>query len=234
MSTKKMLLPVALALAVFGSLEASAQSSGGYATSTPGAVWKSPYGLCWRSSFWTREMATAECDPDLVPKPAAAPAPAPTPAPAAPPPPPQAQAPVAPPPPPKPAAPAKPAALTLGANELFGFGQATLTPAGRKKLDTEVVERSKREYSEVRSINVNGHTDRLGSALYNQQLSERRADAVRGYLVSRGFDRSKIETYGYGKTMPAKSCPDQKSRPALIECLAPNRRVEIEINGTRR
>src|SRR2546421_168453 len=99
MSTKKMLLPVALAVAVFGSLEASAQSSGGYATSTPGAV-KNPYGLCWRSSFWTREMATAECDPDLVPKPAAAPAPAPTPAPPAPPPPPQTHAPVAPPPPP--------------------------------------------------------------------------------------------------------------------------------------
>ena len=54
------------------------------------------------------------------------------------------------------------------------------------------------------------------------------------FFLSRGFDRSKIETYGYGKTMPAKSCPDQKSRPALIECLAPNRRVEIEIAGTRR
>ena len=57
---------------------------------------------------------------------------------------------------------------------------------------------------------------------------------MRNYLVSRGFDGSKIETYGYGKTMPVKSCPDQKNRKAVIECLTPNRRVEIEVQGTRR
>src|SRR5207247_1823846 len=60
------------------------------------------------------------------------------------------------------------------------------------------------------------------------------AEAARNYLVSRGCDGSKIETYGYGKTMPVKSCPNQKNRKAVIECLTPNRRVEIEVQATRR
>lgn len=142
-------------------------------------------------------------------------------------------APVAP-PPPKPAAAPKPAALTLGASELFGFNQATLTPQGRKKIDAEVIERSRREYADIKVINVNGHTDRLGSADFNQKLSQRRADAVKSYLVTKGFEPSKIESYGFGKTMPVKSCPSVKERKALIECLSPNRRVEIEIQGTKR
>jgi OOP family OmpA-OmpF porin len=129
-------------------------------------------------------------------------------------------------------APPKPT-LTIGAAELFGFNQATLAPAGRAKLDKEVIERSRNDYADIRSININGHTDRLGAADYNQKLSERRANAVRAYLVSRGMDGSKIVSHGYGKTMPVKSCRDQ-NRKALIACLAPNRRVEIEINGTRR
>ncbi len=136
-------------------------------------------------------------------------------------------------PPPKPA-PLKPVPLTLGAAELFAFDRATLTAAGRAKLEKEVVDRVKQDYSDLRVININGHTDRLGGAQYNQRLSERRAEAVRNYLVSRGFDGSKIETYGYGKTMPVKSCPDQKNRKAVIECLTPNRRVDIEVQGTRR
>jgi OOP family OmpA-OmpF porin len=138
------------------------------------------------------------------------------------------------PPAPKPAAAPKPGALTLGASELFGFNQATLTPQGRKKLDSEVIERSRREYSDIKVINVNGHTDRIGPAEANQKLSQRRADAVKAYLVAKGFDPAKIDTYGFGKTMPVKSCPAVKERKALIECLAPNRRVEIEIQGTKR
>lgn len=240
MRTKVFVLAAALSLPG----AAMAQASQGYATGPGGAVWKTPYGLCWRTTSWTPAMATADCDPDLVRKPVAAPPPPPpppAPAPVAPAPAPKpAPLPIAPAPEPKPApAPApkpapKPATLTIGAAELFGFNQATLTPAGRAKLDAEVVERAKNEYSEIRVININGHTDRLGTAQYNQRLSERRAEAVRAHLVSRGMDNSKIETFGYGKTMPVKACPDQKNRKALIECLAPNRRVEIEINGTRR
>ena len=82
-------------------------------------------------------------------------------------------------------------------------------------------------------IIVNGHADRLGSPQYNQQLSEKRAEAVRAYLVSKGVDASGIETLGFGKTLPVKSCPDQE-RKALIECLAPNRRVVVEVQGMPR
>jgi OOP family OmpA-OmpF porin len=228
-------------LAVLGLPGASlAQPVEGYATGPAAAVWRSGYGLCWRTTAWTAASARADCDADLVRKPAAAapPAPALRPAPpaapiAAPPPPPVAPvAKAAPAPAPKPA-PARPAPLTIGAAELFGFNQATLTPAGRAKLDKEVIQRAGKEYADIRSVTVNGHTDRLGSQPYNQKLSERRAEAVRAYLVSRGVDASKVKSQGHGMTMPVKAC-DQKDRKALIACLAPNRRVEIEINGTKR
>jgi OOP family OmpA-OmpF porin len=168
--------------------------------------------------------------------------PAPKPAPAAPPPPPPApKAQPAPPPPvakaepkpePKPA-PKKPAVTNLSSTELFEFDKAVLTEEARKKLDAEVIAKL-RDLRDVRYILVNGHADRLGSAQYNQQLSERRAAAVRAYLVSKGVDASKVETLGFGKTLPVKSCPDQKDRKGLIECLSPNRRVVVEVQGTPR
>ena len=167
--------------------------------------------------------------------------PAPTPAPppvAKPAPQPQPQAVPAPPPPqvakpePKPEPPKKPAVLNLASTELFEFNKAVLTPEARKKLDEEVIAKL-RDLREVRYINVGGHADRLGSPQYNQKLSEQRAEAVRAYLVSKGVDASKVETLGFGKTLPVKSCP-QQSRKELIECLAPNRRVVVEVQGTPR
>jgi OOP family OmpA-OmpF porin len=184
-------------------------------------VWKNATGLCWRAAHWTPAMAIAECDPDLMPKapaprPAAAPAPAPTRAPA---------------PAPKPTA--KPAAaktLVITSTELFDFDKSVLTSAAKAKIDKEVIARLK-EFATIQFVNVNGHTDRLGSPQYNQKLSERRAESIRAYLVSKGTDAAKIETYGFGKTMPVKSCPDQKDRKALIACLQPNRRVVVEVKG---
>jgi OOP family OmpA-OmpF porin len=172
-----------------------------------------------------------------APKPAAAPPPPPAPAPApvvkpAPPPPAPAPAPMAK-PEPKPEPPKKPAVVNLASTELFEFNQAVLTPEARSKLDNEVVAKL-RDLREVRFIIVNGHADRLGSAQYNQKLSEQRAEAVRAYLVSKGVDASKVETLGFGKTLPVKSCPDQKDRAKLIACLAENRRVVVEIQGTPR
>jgi OOP family OmpA-OmpF porin len=167
-------------------------------------------------------------------KPAPAPAPAPAsvaqpkPVPAPPPPP----APVAK-PQPKPEPPKKPAVVNLSSTELFDFDKAVVKPEARAKLDSEIVAKL-RDLKEIRYINVNGHADRLGSAQYNQKLSERRADAVRAYLVSKGVDAGKVETFGFGKTLPVKSCPDQKSRKELIECLSPNRRVVVEVQGTPR
>jgi OOP family OmpA-OmpF porin len=133
----------------------------------------------------------------------------------------------------RPAAPAKPAVVNLASTELFEFNKATLTKEARVKLDAEVIAKI-RDLGTIRYINVNGHADRLGSAPYNQKLSERRANAVRAYLVSKGADAAKVETFGFGKTMPVKACPDQKDRKGLIECLAPNRRVAVEIQGSPR
>ena len=129
--------------------------------------------------------------------------------------------------------PKKPAIVSLASRELFEFNKATLTDEAKKTLDAEVVAKL-RDIGEIRYINVNGHADRLGSTQYNQRLSEKRADAVRAYLVSKGVDAAKVETLGFGKTTPVKSCPDQKNRNSLIDCLAPNRRVEVEIQGMPR
>jgi OOP family OmpA-OmpF porin len=176
-------------------------------------------------------LALAACATQEPPKPAPEPVAAPAPTPAA-----KPQAvpelkPVAK-PEPKPE-PKKPAVVNLASRELFEFNKATLTDEAKRKLDAEVVAKL-RDVGEVRFINVNGHADRLGTTQYNQRLSEKRADAVRAYLVSKGIDANKVETFGFGKTTPVKSCPDQKDRRSLIECLAPNRRVEIEIQGTPR
>jgi OmpA-OmpF porin, OOP family len=162
-----------------------------------------------------------------APKPVPPPPPQPVAAPAvkpAPPPP----APVAKPEPPK-----KPSVITVTSTELFEFNKAVLTNDAKARLDNEVVSRA-RDFQSVALVHVDGHADRLGSPQYNQKLSEKRADAVRAYLVSKGFDASKIETLGSGKTNPVKSCPDQKNRKSLIECLAPNRRVVVEVKGAPR
>lgn len=161
---------------------------------------------------------------------------------AAPPPPPPAPPKVQPAPPPvvkaepkpepKPE-PKKPAVVNLASTELFEFNKAVLTEEARKKLDAEVIAKL-RDLRDVRYVIVNGHADRLGSNEYNQRLSEKRAEAVRAYLVSKGVDAAKVETLGFGKTLPVKSCPDQKERKNLIECLSPNRRVVVEVQGTPR
>jgi len=176
--------------------------------------------LCWRSGYWTPAMAIRECDPDLVK--VAAPAPAPAPA-------------VAPPPPPPPAPAPAPAAqvqkITLASKALFDFDKAVLKPEGKAALDSEVISKL-RDVSKLELVLVTGHTDRIGTQAYNQRLSERRANTVRDYLVSRGVARDKIETLGMGKTQPIPGVVcNQKNMKELIACLAPNRRVEVEVKG---
>jgi OmpA-OmpF porin, OOP family len=173
--------------------------------------------------------ATEPEKPAPAPAPKAAPAPAPRaePKPVPPPPAPVAKPEV------KPEPPKKPAVMNLGSTELFEFNKAVLTQDARVKLDNEVVAKLK-DLKDVRYIIVNGHADRLGSPQYNQRLSEKRAEAVRAYLVSKGVDAAKVETLGFGKTLPIKACPDQKERKGLIECLSPNRRVVVEVQGTPR
>jgi OOP family OmpA-OmpF porin len=191
-------------------------------------VWRSGnYGdpkisnLCWRTGYWTPAMAIVECDPDLIPKP---PPPAPPPA-AAPPPPP--------PPPPKPAPAPAPQVqkITLASKALFDFDKAVLKPEGKAAIDTEIIAKLK-DVQKLELVLVTGHTDRIGSQAYNQKLSERRADAVRDYLVSKGVAKDKIETLGMGKTQPVPGVTcTMTAMKELIACLAPNRRVEVEVKG---
>jgi len=216
---KKALLAAAALLASAASFHAFPQAGQAYWGGT--ATWKSGTGLCWRSGYWTPANATGECDPDLAPKPAAVPAPPPSAAKPAP-------APVA-----KPAP--KPApTFTITLTDTFASNSAVVSPAMRAAIDKQVIERMNSQFAEVTLVYVEGHTDRLGSQQANQRLSERRANAVAAYLVSKGVDKSKIETLGVGKTNQVKSCPDSKDRKALNECLSPNRRVIIEVRGKPR
>jgi OOP family OmpA-OmpF porin len=166
------------------------------------------------------------------------PAPQPQPAPASLPVPPPVQREVTPPPPPPPAPAPAPvaapkrcdAAVTFQNEEVFAFTKSELTQAAKARLDRDVVAKLT-TCARIEAVVIEGHTDRLGSHQYNQKLSERRAESVKAYLVSKGTDPDKVETLGMGKTVPAKFCPDIKRRSELIACLAPNRRAIVSIKG---
>ena len=170
--------------------------------------------LCWRDANWTPATAAVGCDGALVraAAPAAVVAPAARPAPAAP-----AARPA---PAPQPPAATK---VTYAADAFFDFDKAVLKPEGRAKLDDLV--------SKIQGINLEviiavGHTDSVGTDAYNQRLSVRRAEAVKAYLVSKGIERNRVYTEGKGEKQPVA---DNKT----AEGRAKNRRVEIEVVGTR-
>ena len=119
--------------------------------------------------------------------------------------------------------------ITLDSKVLFDFDKAVLKPEGMAAIDSQVVGKLA-QVQKLEVVLVTGHTDRLGTDAYNQKLSERRADAVRNYLVSKGVDKAKIETIGMGEKQPVVQC-DQKDMKALIACLQPNRRVEVQVKG---
>jgi OOP family OmpA-OmpF porin len=121
--------------------------------------------------------------------------------------------------------------ITLASKALFDFDKAVLRPDGRQAIDNDVISKLS-GVQKLELVLVTGHTDRIGSQQYNQRLSERRADAVRDYLVSRGVPKDRIETLGMGKTQPVPGVVcNQKNLKELIACLAPNRRVEVEVKG---
>ncbi len=168
-------------------------------------VWKNGTNeLCWRDANWTPATAAVGCDGALQPAPAVAPAPAA----------------VAPAPAPAPAVASK---VTFAADAFFDFDKAVLKPEGKAKLDDVA--------SKVKDINLEvviavGHTDSIGSDAYNQKLSVRRAEAVKAYLVSKGIAKDRVYTEGKGEKQPVA---DNKTK----EGRAKNRRVEIEVVGTR-
>ncbi len=181
-----------------------------------GDVWKNVAGECWRDASWTPATAAAGCDGALVaPKSAAPAAPAPVAAPVAPV--------AAPAPAPAPAPAAAAAKVTYGADAFFDFNKSVLKPEGKAKLDDLV--------GKVKGINLEviiavGHTDSVGSDAYNQKLSVSRSEAVKAYLVSKGIEKNRVYTEGKGEKQPVA---DNKTK----EGQAKNRRVEIEVVGTR-
>ena len=175
------------------------------------AVWRNGTNeLCWRNQFWTPATAAVGCDGALV----RAAAPAPVVRPAAPP----AAAPR-----PAPAPQVAATKVTYAADAFFDFDKSVLKPEGRAKLDDLV--------SKIQGINLEviiavGHTDSVGTDAYNQRLSVRRAEAVKAYLVSKGIEKNRVYTEGKGEKQPVA---DNKT----AEGRAKNRRVEIEVVGTR-
>ncbi|AYB52131.2 OmpA family protein [Ralstonia solanacearum] len=172
-------------------------------------VWKNGTNeLCWRNGFWTPATANVQCDGALAP--AAAPA----------------QTPAA-----KPPVTVGTEKVTFAADALFDFDKAVLKPEGKAKLD-DLVSKLKNITLEV--VIAVGHTDSFGSDKYNDRLSVRRAEAVKGYLVSKGIEANRVYTEGKGKRqlkVDPKSC--KGARKAQIACQQPNRRVEVEVVGTR-
>ena len=175
-------------------------------------------GLVYRFGGKTPEPAPRAMAPEPV---AAAPAPEPVVV-------------AAPPPPPPVATPPAPKKVTFSADSLFVFGKADVAPAGKQKLDQLAADLRAVDFDVIK---VTGHTDRIGSHKYNMDLSTRRAEAVKNYLVeSAGIPAGKITAIGTDGSDPVTKpgeCKGVKASKKLIACLQPDRRVEVEVSGTR-
>jgi len=178
--------------------------------SSNGITWKNGTNeLCWRDSNWTPATAAVGCDGAIVAQ--AAPASVAAPAPAV----------AAPAPAPQPVAATK---VTYAADAFFDFDKSVLKPAGKAKLDDLI--------GKVKDVNLEviiavGHTDSVGTNAYNQKLSVRRSEAVKAYLVSKGIEKNRVYTEGKGELQPVANNKTKEGR-------AKNRRVEIEVVGTRK
>lgn len=129
-----------------------------------------------------------------------------------------------------------PERLRIASDALFAFDKSDsndILADGKTQLD-KLVAGLKNQYGRIDLVTVTGHTDRLGSDVYNQALSTARAATVRDYLIGKGMSQTTLRSYGAGKLQPVVQCDDKLGRADLIKCLQPNRRVEIEIMGEKR
>jgi OOP family OmpA-OmpF porin len=180
----------------------------GYVDESAKSIVRTGYGDCLHTGRWSVENAIAECDPEIV------------------------------------ALRDKPAAVAavevmvrkelkpirLEADALFGFDSAALTDEGRSRLDNALSQIPDRSVLQDKQITITGFTDRLGPEGYNQKLSEARAQAVRDYLVSKGMHAEAIDVRGLGAAKPLVTCEGKRGND-LIQCLAPNRRTEIQFSA---
>jgi len=215
MKAHRILISVAVA-AVFSPAMAENARHEGYLVDTRNVVVTSGAGHCWHTSQWNPALAVEPCDP--VPRVAAAPRPAPEPEQAAP----AQQA--------APAVPIVRQSVDLSADALFAFDEASVQPEGKAILDDVARQLSGVDYD---SILVVGHADRIGSDEYNQKLSERRANSVKEYLASAAnIPANRISADAKGESEPVTRAEDCKGN-GVVACLAPDRRVHIEVKGTK-
>lgn len=192
-----------------------------YSQDSRGIVTRSAYGLCWRSGNWIPDDAIPGCDGALLP------------------------------PIPNPTAPelvshtenTVPAdtvlatstcnfTLALESDQIFAFNSALLNKSAKQRIEREVLPRLAKCNS-LESITITGHTDILGSRGFNQALSEKRAASVAGYLRAHGVTTA-IKTIGAGEKLAIKACDEKLKHAELLACLAPNRRVLIDVHGAQR
>lgn len=201
-----------LCLSSLASIAAAHPTSIGYLYDSQGNLVHTGYGGCVRTAEWAPANALPECEGTA---PAAKPA--------------EAKA--------APAAPVAKAApstikIDLSADESFETGKAELSTEAKAKLSDLAKQLNNLNYDR---IVITGHADRSGSAAGNQQLSERRANAAHNYLVSEGVSSAKMSSSGKGSSQPLTkpgACNKLKGQQ-LRACLAPDRRVEIRVTGTR-
>lgn len=219
MKTSKTLLLNAVTLttlALCGTAYANETDKAGYLLDSRGAVVRSGTGLCLHTGSWTPEMAIAECDATLVKLPIVVESPPPAAAPLK----------------------VKPVVYTpytLQTESLFAYNKAEISTDGKQQINDGIVGMMKK-YPQDGAVRITGHADRIGSEEYNLALSQRRAEAVKVYLIEQGIDEKRIATTAKGESEPVIACDKIKGKAnrqnkALIACLQPNRRIVLELKG---